>query len=118
MPLGHYTITVDQSPAGFVAVNTVLNRDVVEPPRNDTEPSREFEPLDETLRPIRGDFMFRKTDENRASPSPGFPSFSRYGGCRRAPAHVESHVIVTDEYGDYTSSAEGTAPQHAHERQR
>ena len=44
-PSGHYTITVDQSPAGFVAVNTVLNRDVVEPSRSDTEPSREFEPL-------------------------------------------------------------------------
>lgn len=107
MPLGHYTITVDQSPAGFVAVNTVLNRDVVEPPRNDTEPSREFEPLDETLRPIRGDFMFRKTDENGIALA-GIPFLLSYADADGA-AHVESHVIVTDEYGDYTSSAEGTA---------
>ncbi len=51
--------------------------------------------------------MFRKTDENGIAPRrDSLPSSYADADCA---AHVESHVIVTDEYGDYTSSAEGTA---------
>lgn len=104
MPLGHYTVTVDQAPAGFIATEPVLSADVAQQARTDVEPLRDFEPFVEPLQAIRGDLMFRKTDENGIALA-GIPFLLSYAN-GEGDDLTESHVIVTDEYGDYSSSAE------------
>lgn len=104
MPLGHYTVTIDQSPTGFKAVNTVLSQDVATQSRTQVEPLCEFATLEEKLQVIRGDVMFRKTDENSVALA-NIPFLLSYANGEDAD-DTESHVIVTNEYGDYSSSAE------------
>ncbi len=103
MPLGHYTVTVDQAPAGFMPVNAVLDCDVTRASRTEVEPLCAFEPFEEALQVIRGDVMFRKADENGIALA-GIPFLLSYAN-GEGDGQVESHVIVTNEYGDYSSSA-------------
>ena len=107
LPLGHYTLTVNETPTGFTAVNGVLSCDVSQRTREDIEPLQDFEPFEETFDVIRGDVMFRKTDENGTTLA-GIPFLLSYAN-GEDPERAESHVIVTNEYGDYTSSAERIA---------
>lgn len=102
MPIGHYTLTVDHAPAGFVPVNSALSCDITQQSRMEIEPLLEFEPFEEALQVMRGDAMFRKTDENGVALA-GIPFLLSYANGEDAE-HAESHVIVTNEYGDYSSN--------------
>lgn len=104
LPLGHYTVTLEHAPAGFSPVNTVLSFDVMTQDRTEVEPLLNFEPLEETLAVVRGDIMFRKVDEGGMTLA-GIPFLLSYAN-GEGPDLTESHVVVTNEHGDFTSSAE------------
>lgn len=107
MPIGHYTVTVDHAPTGFAPVDNVLSCDIAQQSRTEIEPLLGFDTLEEKLQVVRGDVMFRKTDENGIALA-GIPFLLSYANGEDAD-HVESHVIVTNECGDYSSSAERIA---------
>lgn len=104
LPLGHYTVTLEHAPAGFSPVNDVLSFDVTARGRAEVEPLLNFEPLEETLAVMRGDVMFRKVDEAGMTLA-GIPFLLSYAN-GEGPDLIESHVLVTNEHGDFTSSAE------------
>ena len=104
LPLGHYTVTLEHAPAGFSPVNDVLSFDIATRDRTEVEPLLNFEPLEETLAVMRGDVMFRKVDEAGMTLS-GIPFLLSYAN-GEGPDLIESHVLVTNEHGDFTSSAE------------
>ena len=102
MPLGHYTVTVDHAPAGFTPVNSVLSCDIEQQSRTQVEPLLGFDPFEEKMQVMRGDVMFRKTDENGIALA-NIPFLLSYANGEDSE-HAESHVIVTNEYGDYSSN--------------
>lgn len=112
LPLGHYTVSMTKAPAGYVTPSTVLAFDIAEPSEPGCDPAIAFEPIDEELQVVRGDVMFRKVDEH-GTPLPGIPFLLAHEG-DGIDAKAESHVIVTDENGDFSSHAEYVAhSQHA-----
>lgn len=102
LPLGHYTVTIDHAPVGFIPISNVLSCDIQQQSRMEIEPLVGFEPFEESLQVMRGDFMFRKTDENGIALA-NVPFLLSYAN-GEDDGHVESHVIVTNEYGDYSST--------------
>lgn len=102
LPLGHYTVTIDHAPVGFIPISNVLSCDIRQQSRTEIEPLVGFEPFEESLQVMRGDFMFRKTDENGIALA-NVPFLLSYAN-GEDDGHVESHVIVTNKYGDYSST--------------
>lgn len=101
LPLGHYTVTVEDAPAGFECVTRTLEADVTSESRTEIEVLCAFTPFEERMQVIRGDVMFRKTDEN-GTPLAGIPFLL---SCEDGSDEPEQHLVITDENGDFTSHA-------------
>lgn len=107
LPIGKYTLKMDEAPQGFLLAQSTLTTEVTASNRDSVDARCEFCTFDQPLSPIRGDVMFRKTDAN-GNPLSGIP-FLLISEDTGAGENGESHVIVTNEYGDYCSHSEYAA---------
>lgn len=101
MPLGKYRVTVEKEPIGFICASPALVGDIVSDSRESIDPICMFPKFEMSYQVIRGDFMFRKADA-QGTPLAGIP-FLLSMIDERDNQPVESHVLVTDEHGDFCS---------------
>lgn len=104
LPLGRYTVSMETEPLGFQRAANSLTQDVMQDSLSSVDPRCSFTSFEEPLLPIRGDVMFRKTDGN-GIPMAGIPFLliSENGSTK------ESHVVMTNELGDFCSHSEYVA---------
>lgn len=107
MPLGRYTVSMSKEPQGFLRSYDALTGEVTYEPQASLDPLCNFPVFEESLQPIRGDVMFRKTDAN-GTPLEGIPFLLTCESDGSDDAR-ESHVIVTNGYGDFCSHADYVA---------
>lgn len=106
LPIGHYTAMLEKAPVGFKENEVSLTCEVLNESDVDLDPICSFEPFELGLQVIRGDVSFRKVDEN-ARPKAGIP-FMLSSVDEASGKALESHVVVTDENGDFSSDAART----------
>lgn len=106
LPVGHYTAMLEKAPSGFKENATSLTCDILDECDTDLDPICSFKPFELGLQVIRGDVSFRKVDENGRS-KPGIP-FMLSSIDETSGDALESHVVVTDESGDFSSDAART----------
>lgn len=104
MPLGYYTIVMTRSPQGYLDSNDILACTIEAPQEAAEDPIVLVEPVLSKLKTIRGDLMFRKVDEN-GNPLSAIPFLLTHANIDDSIA-PESHVVVTNEQGDFSSNAE------------
>lgn len=101
LPLGLYVVSTVKAPTGFMPTETSLTREVRIDAAQQTNAVCDFEPLAINLQIIRGDVAFRKVDGNNR-PLAGIPFLLSFDN---GSDPVESHIIVTNDKGDYSSDA-------------
>lgn len=111
LPLGRYVFTLNELPLGYTLQSQQLAYDVKSDSSNSETPSARYEPIEAKMQVIRGDFAFRKIDENH-NPMAYIPFLLSYSN-GESPDLVESHVLVTDANGDFSSDAARTAHTNA-----
>lgn len=103
LPLGRYVFSSTEYPLGFTLASESLSEDVSSSETAPKAPSAQYSPIEAHMQVIRGDFMFRKVDEYR-NPMAGIPFLLSYSN-GEPNSETESHVIVTDANGDFSSDA-------------
>lgn len=102
LPIGRYVVSMVKAPVGYARSNVSFVRNVSSDLATQTDCLCSFDPFVVDLQVIRGNVCFRKIDENN-KPLMGIPFLLSYANDEAGL--VESHVVVTNENGDYFSDS-------------
>ncbi len=103
LPCGRYIVTVDTLPHGYRCEDIPIQFDVTADISDINQEEIAFEAIEAKMQVVRGDVTFCKVDDNQNAMA-GIPFLLSYSN-GEAENQKESHVVITDAEGNYSSES-------------